>query len=249
MSSSDSPPIPGRRIISSEFAQRETTYGGVRRRTSLVVLVLVNLLPLVGVLMLGWDVAALMVLYWSENLVLGFYTLLKMLVVSPLRALGMGTFFVIHYGGFCAVHGLFIVTLLLGEGLDPMPGDPWPAFLVFPQMLVNVVRQVLVYAPPDWLLAVAALYISHGVSFVVNFLIGRERDELNLSQLMAAPYGRIMILHVAILLGGFAVIALGQPVAMLAVLVLLKLALDVVLHLREHRALAIRRSTPENVSR
>lgn len=211
-----------------------------------MVLVLVNLLPLAGVLLLDWDVAALMVLYWSENLVLGFYTLLKMLVISPLGALGMGTFFAIHYGGFCAVHGLFIASLLLDEGIDPMPGEPWPLFLVFPQLLVNVVRQVLEYAPPEWLFAFAALYVSHGVSFVVNFLFGRERDELGLKQLMTAPYGRIVLLHVAILLGGFAVMSLGQPVAMLAVLVLLKLGLDVRLHLREHRALAARPAS-ENI--
>jgi len=210
------------------------------------VLVLVNLLPLAGVLLLDWDVAALMVLYWSENLVLGFYTLLKMLVVSPLGALGMGTFFAIHYGGFCAVHGLFIASILLDAGIDPMPDEPWPLFLVFPQLLVNVVRQVLEYAPPEWLFAFAALYVSHGVSFVVNFLFGRERDELSLKQLMSAPYGRIVLLHIAILLGGFAVMSLGQPVAMLAVLVLLKLGLDVGLHLREHRALAARQGS-ENV--
>jgi hypothetical protein len=210
------------------------------------VLVLVNLLPLAGVLLLDWDVAALMVLYWSENLVLGFYTLLKMLVVSPLGALGMGTFFAIHYGGFCAVHGLFVASILLDAGIDPMPDEPWPLFLVFPQLLVNVVRQVLEYAPPEWLFAFAALYVSHGVSFVVNFLFGRERDELSLKQLMSAPYGRIVLLHIAILLGGFAVMSLGQPVAMLAVLVLLKLGLDVGLHLREHRALAARQGS-ENV--
>lgn len=233
-------------MIGSQFAQQDGTYSGLRRRASLLVLVLVNLLPLVGVFVFDWDVAALMLLYWSENLVLGFYTLLKMLVISPLRGLGMGSFFAIHYGGFCAVHGLFIAMMLLDEDIDPMPGEPWPLFLVFPQLLVNVVRQVLTHTPPEWLFAFAALYISHGVSFVVNFLFGRERDELSLRQLMSAPYGRIMILHVAILVGGFAVMALGQPVAMLLVLVLLKLGLDVVLHLREHRALAA--ELPENVS-
>ena len=53
---------------------------------------------------------------------------------------------------------------------------------------------------------------------------------------MRAPYGRIVVLHVAIILGGFAVMALGEPVALLVVLVLLKLALDIKLHLREHSA-------------
>jgi hypothetical protein len=214
------------------------SYSGLRERASLFILVLVNLLPLVGVLFFGWDVAALVILYWSENLVLGFYTLLKMLLKSPLKGLGTGLFFCIHYGGFCAVHGVFIMTMLVDENIDPMPGDPWPFFLVFPQLLVNVVQQVLAYAPPEWLVAFAALYISHGVSFVLNFLLGPERDELTIKKLMGAPYGRIMVLHIAIILGGFGVMALGQPVAMLLVLVLLKLGLDVKLHLREHRRTA-----------
>jgi hypothetical protein len=216
----------------------ETGYGGLRRRVSLVALLLVNLLPLGGVLFLQWDVGALLILYWTENLVLGAYTLARMLVVSPLGALPMGCFFVIHYGGFCAVHGLFLVTLVLGHDFDPMDGESWPLFLVFVQLLVNVVREVLGFAPPEWLWAFAALFVSHGISFVANFLLGGERERLALKDLMAAPYGRIMILHVTIILGGIAVMALGEPLAMLVVLVLLKLGLDLALHQREHRRLA-----------
>jgi hypothetical protein len=219
-----------------ERAPDDGDYGGLRRRVSLLSLVLVNLLPLAGVIFFGWDVAALVILYWSENLVLGFYTLAKMLVSSPVAGIGSGLFFLIHYGGFCAVHGLFIMSLLGDEKIDPMPEDPWPLFLVFPQLLINVVQQVLADAPPRWLLAFCALFLSHGISFVMNFLLAGERERLDLKALMGAPYGRIAILHVAIIVGGFAVMAMGQPVAMLVVLVLLKLGLDIRLHLREHRA-------------
>lgn len=214
---------------------QENEYGGARRRASLAVLVLVNLLPLGGVLFFNWDVAALVVLYWSENLVLGFFTLTKMLVTSPLGGLPLGLFFIIHYGGFCAGHGMFILMLLMDADVDSMSGDPWPLFLVFPQMLINVVREVLAQAPPQWMVAFAALFVSHGVSFVLNFLLGPEREQGNPGKLMSAPYGRIVVLHIAIIFGGFAVMALGQPVAMLLVLVLLKIGLDVKLHLREHR--------------
>ena len=216
----------------------QSGYGGLRRRLSLVVLVVVNLLPLGGVLFFGWDVAALVILYWSENLVLGFYTLVKMLVKSPVGGLGTGLFFSIHYGGFCAVHGVFILVMLVEGEFEPMPEDPWPLFLVFPQLLFNVAREVLSFAPPEWLVAFAALAFSHGVSFVANFLLGGERQRLSVKVLMGAPYGRIVVLHVAIILGGFGTMALGQPVAMLAVLVALKLGLDIKLHLREHRRIA-----------
>ncbi len=212
-------------------------YDGLRRRVSLLSLVVVNLLPLLGVLFFNWDVAALVVLYWSENLVLGFFTILKMLVKSPLAGLGSSLFFTIHYGGFCAVHGLFILVMLVSEDINPFPEDPWPVFLVFPQLLLNVVRLVLEQAPPEWLLAFCALFVSHGISFFVNFMRGPEREQLTQRQLMGAPYGRIVVLHIAIIFGGFAVMALGQPLLMLVVLVLLKLGLDIKLHLREHRRL------------
>ena len=211
-------------------------YSGMRRRASLALLVLVNALPVAGVLFLDWDVLALMVLYWSENLVLGFYTLASMLVKSPLGGLGMALFFCIHYGGFCAAHGLVILTVLTDADPDLIQGDRWPLFLVFVQLLVGVIRAVLEFAPVAWLLAFAALFVSHGVSFIVNFLLGGERDRLSLQQLMTSPYKRIMILHVAVIAGGIAVTALGQPIGMLLVLVALKLSLDIALHLKEHRA-------------
>ena len=216
----------------------DSGYTGARRRASLVMLVLANLLPVYGVLFLDWDITALVVLYWSENLVLGFYTLAKMLVVSPVGSLFYGVFFSIHYGGFCAVHGLFILIMLINPEAEFLSGDTWPFFFVFLQLLVDVCRQVLAAAPDAWLYAFAALLVSHGVSFLLNFLVGGERDASSIKALMAAPYGRIVILHVAIILGAFAVMALGQPLALLLILVALKLALDVTLHLREHRRLA-----------
>ncbi len=214
------------------------SYRGLRRDASLLFLLLVNLLPLYGIVRLDWDVAALMILYWSENLVLGFYTLLKMLLRSPLAGLFSGLFFCIHYGGFCAVHGLFLLTFLTDVEPKFFSGEPWPLFLVFVQLLIEVVQQVLDLAPPAWLYAFLGLFVSHGVSFLANFVLVEERDRLSLRQLMGAPYGRIVVLHIAIILGGFAVMALGQPLGMLLVLIALKLGLDIHMHLREHRRLA-----------
>ncbi|WP_133300613.1 DUF6498-containing protein [Seongchinamella sediminis] len=216
------------------MATRQSGYAGTRRRASLLAIVVVNLIPLVGVLGFGWDVAALMILYWSENLVLGFYTLVKMLIVSPLGGSFSGLFFLIHYGGFCGVHGMFIMLTLVDGEFSPFPDDTWPLFLVFPQILFNVTRAVLDYAPAEWIVAFAALFASHGVSFLANFLFGPERNTTTVGELMGGPYGRIVVLHIAIIAGGFAVMALGQPLFMLIVLIALKMAMDLGLHLREH---------------
>ncbi|MDX1733946.1 MAG: DUF6498-containing protein [Halioglobus sp.] len=191
------------------------SYGGERRRFSLALLVLANLLPLAGVILFDWDVGYLMVLYWSENLVIGFYTLLRIILSSGLQNLVLGPFFLVHYGGFCFGHGVFIQALLFQDAPVPDVVSHWP-----------------------FALALGALFASHGASFVVNFLRGGERERLTAREHMSAPYGRIVILHVAILVGGVGVSALGQPVFMLLALVVLKIVIDIKLHQREHDKVA-----------
>jgi hypothetical protein len=51
---------------------------------------------------------------------------------------------------------------------------------------------------------------------------------------MAAPYGCIVVLHIAILFGAFVITALGSPVFMLLLLIVGKIALDVKLRIRSH---------------
>ena len=185
-------------------------------------------------LFLGWDVGALVVFYWSENLVIGAYNLLKMAAVAGPKAIFPGTFFLIHYGGFCAVHGFFILAMLLDESAS-LGEATWPLFLVFVQLLLQVIDRVLAQAPPAWLLAFLGLLITHGYSFVTNFLAGGERERATIPSLMAAPYRRIVVLHVAVIAGGFGVAALGEPLVLLIALVALKTVADLALHRREHR--------------
>jgi hypothetical protein len=51
---------------------------------------------------------------------------------------------------------------------------------------------------------------------------------------MMSPYARIIVLHVAILLGGFIVMALGSNVGALMILIVGKTILDLSLHLSQH---------------
>ena len=45
---------------------------------ALVALVLANLIPLAGVLFLGWSVWQILIIYWLENGIVGFFNVLKM---------------------------------------------------------------------------------------------------------------------------------------------------------------------------
>jgi hypothetical protein len=213
-------------------------YRGYRRQINSLLLLAANGLPLLGVIFFDWDVSALIVLYWSENLVIGFYNILKMLGAGGLPAVFPSLFFLVHYGGFCAVHGFFISSLLLNTPPEVGSDPPWPLFLVFVQLLFEVTEQVLAQAPGEWVLAFLGLFISHGYSFVSNFWLGGERETSTVSSLMSAPYKRIVILHIAVIAGSFAVIALGQSLIMLLALIVMKTAIDLLLHQREHRRAA-----------
>ena len=45
---------------------------------ALVALIVANLIPLVGVLFLGWSVWNILVIYWLENGIVGVFNVLKM---------------------------------------------------------------------------------------------------------------------------------------------------------------------------
>lgn len=218
-----------------DAVSRRARHFGGSAPLALIALVTSNLLPLAGVFLWGWDVGSLVVLYWSENLILGAYTLLKILVLARIKGLLAGAFFTLHYGGFCAVHGVFVLVLAMDQEPQLFQDEPWPLWLIFLQLLIDVVRQVLAMAPAEWLVAFAALATSHGLSLWLNYFRGGEYRHQSVNALMSAPYKRIVVLHVAIIAGGFGVMALGSPMALLVLLVILKLGLDVYLHGREHR--------------
>ncbi|HEY6059828.1 MAG TPA: DUF6498-containing protein [Gemmatimonadales bacterium] len=202
-----------------------------RRRwpISSAVLIVANVVPLLGVLTHHWTVFAVVLLYWCENVVVGVFNVLRMLFAQPQNALVQAgkafliPFFCVHYGMFTFVHGVFVFGLFGGgfkQGGFAGPG---------PHAVLEAVRQ----AGVGW--GVAALIASHGFSFFHNYLAGGEYRLVGLPQLMMQPYARVVVLHLAIIGGGFFVMALGSPVLALALLIVLKTAIDLGAHLAERR--------------
>jgi len=186
---------------------------------SSVALVIANLVPLVGVLFFGWSLSDLMVLYWVESGVIAFYTVLKIAIVGKLGALVAAPFFVGHFGGFMAGHFLLIYALFIHSsrgGWTPGAGAELAAIFV-----------------PIWT-SIAALFISHGVSFFTNFIQDREYEGATVSGLMTAPYNRIMVMHFTLIFGGWIILLIGMPTGALVILLALKTAVDLHAHRKEH---------------
>jgi len=190
---------------------------------SALVLIAANLVPLAGVVWLGWSIEEVMLLFWLESAVIGLFNLVKLWVIASWQALPVGVFFVVHYGGFMTGHLVFLVAFL-GEGDDI--GFPDAAY---------VLGLFVVFWP-----AVVAMLVSHGFSFLSNFLGQQEYLHKTLPQQMMEPYARIMVMHATILLGGFMVFTIGAPLPALLLLIVLKTGIDLASHLREHRRAAAR---------
>ena len=196
---------------------------------SALVLIAANLVPLAGVVAFHWSVFPILLLYWCENVVVGVFNVLRMLFAAPQDLAANASkaflvpFFIVHYGMFTTVHGIFVLTLFgPGGSMSPSPA----AFLA-------AVRGAGIGY------GVLAIVLSHGFSFVHNYLAGGEFRRASPPLLMFQPYARVVVLHLSILLGGFAAKAMGAPAMALIVLIALKTAIDLRSHLAERRKLGL----------
>ena len=189
---------------------------------STLVLIAANLFPVAGAVFFGWNLGLVMVLYWAESAIIGFYNLLKIIVIGRWFALLAGPFFLGHFGGFMAVHFLFLYTIFIkgpaaatseGTGL----GEVWQMFYgLWPALL--------------------ALVFSHGYSFLQNFLGRGEYRGRTVNNQMSEPYSRIIFMHLVIIFGGGLTLVLGDSTPVLLLVIGLKILFDVRAHLREHRS-------------
>lgn len=193
-------------------------------RPSVLALLAANLVPLAGVFLFDWEVFPLLLLFWFENVIIGFFNALKMVCASPAQKLQWAAklfivpFFCFHYGMFTFVHGVFVVALFGGGTRRGFPGPG--------TFLTEMIEQKLLWA-------VLGLFLSHAISFTHNYLIGGEFRRAGAQALMIQPYGRIVVLHLTILLGGALMMALKSPTIGLVFLVVLKILLDLRAHLAE----------------
>lgn len=267
---------------------------------SSIALLIANAIPLIGVLFFGWSLITILVLYWIENGIVGFWNVPRLLLAQgslvpdevtsrrlgdiaeaeaaagaaappgpetdddrarrlararlrtmvgvaqiKLPAIGraaLAAFFVVHYGVFWFVHGIFVFSLptfggafLGGGSAGCVDGPLLPGLPFEPQS--GLVACASPFGEILWgsvVLGAVALFISHGLSFLLNYVWGGEYRTASPSSSAFGVYGRVVVLHLTIIFGAFAVAILGAPVGALVVLVALKTVYDLRLHLRQH---------------
>jgi hypothetical protein len=204
------------------------------KKVSVIVLILANISPILGVLLLGWQVFPILFLFWMENVIIGASNVLKMIVCSPgderqwVAKAFMIPFFCVHYGIFTAVHGVFVIFIFGMIGGFIQPGE----FSSGPFDIIGIMGKLQIW----W--SVLALGVSHAISLAINYIGNGEYKRSNVVLLMLQPYGRVIIMHITVLFGGFLVMLLGSPVIGLILLLCLKTFIDITAHLRQHRSVA-----------
>lgn len=199
-------------------------------------LVAANLAPLFMIFFAGWSMGEILFLYWLESVIVGLFNIFKMIFSAPhplgpahihispkldlAAAIGaklfMCGFFIVHFGTFMLVHGMFL-GFMCGQ-FKLISAD-----IGFRGFLLSV----------KW--AVLALLVSHGYSFFANYLRGGEYRTASLRVLMQQPYPRIVVMHLTILAGFFLVMLVGRSAGFLFLFTLLKTAADLKAHLRERQ--------------
>ena len=180
-----------------------------------------------GVFYYGWDVNEIMTLYWAENVVIGFFTLARLPLAQPdnpsrfigsnkgvvvLRWLAgflglvyMMGFFLVHFGLFTALHGAVVYSLFAKYVMIETLW--WP---------------------------LGMLYLSHGLSYLANYVGKEEYLKVTRMHVFFAPYRRVWVMHLTIMVAGGLIAFLNAPGYAVVFLVLLKTLLDLWGHAQEH---------------
>lgn len=192
---------------------------------SALLLIAANLVPVAGTVFLGWKLSDVMVLYWAESAIIGFFNLCKIVLIGRWFALLAGPFFLGHFGGFMAVHFLFVYVLFVqGTGTfgSDTGGNPSGDLVEVWALFGNLWPALL------------ALFLSHGYSFVTNFLGRQEYRRRTVGDQMGDPYSRILFMHLVLIFGGGLVMLLGSPVPVLIAVIGLKIWFDLRAHIKQH---------------
>ncbi|MHB0939974.1 MAG: DUF6498-containing protein [Armatimonadota bacterium] len=197
-----------------------------------------SLFMLFGVLVLRWEVFAIMFLYWAENVILGGFTVLRMAAAGKGGCGKLFTipFFCIHYGGFCFAHGIFLILIFGAGGTIDQTHPLYPVVTaLFSLNLLGVLIGMLAYAP--WIgIGLTLIFLQQGVSFFHQYVLSDAYRTADVDELFGAPYGRIIKLHFALLIGGFLVMLTGSGTFVMCLMILGKLLYDLRTSWQKHAA-------------
>lgn len=192
-------------------------------------LILVNMIPLAGVLFRDWDPKQMFLIYCLETVIIGIFNIVKMLVViayEPRRkwnvnqnaqahGLFLVLFFIVHYGFFVFVQ----MALFAGvSGITENGSFGTFSFIAHIPKLLNPETKIVLYT-----------FIGmYAFQTTIDFILSGKYRLVPLNILMFSPYFRIVIQQFVVILGSF-FLQFGAGKIFMIIFVFVKLAFELFL--------------------
>lgn len=193
---------------------------------SAISLLLANLATIAIALWQNWSAGEVIVIYFIQSLAIGFFQFFKLLDLENFSTEGVQIngayvgpsknvkyfftgFFVMHFGIFHLVYLVFLIVYLS-------------------------IGYVSLAITPLFLLSILLVVSNHAISYALN----RENDKkrnINISKLFFIPYGRILPMHIIIILMGLFASTGGGNNLVLLIFMGLKTIADLITHNAEHK--------------
>lgn len=191
---------------------------------------LINAVPLYGIKVLGWSIGTVLVLYWLENLLVAVFTCARIWAHRLLtRAPG-------HYrsGQLATIedHGRVVKSTLLSE----YAGIAFPFTLVHGVFVLGIVfiiggdRSGAVewqFSYDQFRYGALQMLVVLGAAFLVDLLSMRRRTFEWIRDYAAQRLGRVLILHLGIIFGMWAMAKTDSPIGVLYAIIGLKTLWDI----------------------
>lgn len=193
-------------------------------------ILLSNALTIVVAVYQNWDLRPLLIVYWSQSVIIGVFNFLRMIWLQKFTTEGLTSngrpvaanekgkwstaiFFALHYGIFHVVYAVFLFGFLFENGPGAFDG-------------------ATDYGWGWLLLGILGFLAGHAFSFRTN-VAADLRGCPNLGTMMFLPYARIIPMHLTMILG----MGWGSQRSSLLLFLVLKTIADWLMHVVEHRAL------------
>lgn len=174
---------------------------------SAISLIIANMFPLFAVLFLGWDIFMVLFLYLAETAIIGVYGILKLIIVAKFWSIFIVPLFIFAYGM------IMLVPFVIIGGISD-------SHYKSPQDTVNLIN--------DLKSGIITYLISHGISFLWNYIGKREYRKMTIESQMIASYQRIILIFVAAFAGFFLYIMKETPGQFMFALAIFSLPLVII---------------------
>ena len=207
-------------------------------------LIIANLLPVYGVWFLNWSARQVFLVYCLETIIVGFFTLVKLGIVTAIRktdwwenngarmkmsGLFFMFFFLLHYGLFVGIQ----TSMFLG--INSFHNEAGP------DNILQVFYHPHEYIGKEGWMMLAAFVFGYGYENITNFILNNDYRTKSFGFIMFEPYPRIFIQQFTVILGSFVLIFGGTKIFIL-IFALVKIFFTVFLNY----ALALSKASKEN---